>query len=117
MQLHGAHGCASFKLGKIDDARADLAFVREHEAVSPRTVVELQLCMGDLDAAAAAEIYRLDQISERADALLELCDYAPPPPTYRKSSWEIGIETLKRRADIQAAVARAGDIRRFDIPY
>lgn len=117
IQMLTAHGCASFMVGKKDAANADLDFVRANRAVAPRALVTLLLCMGDTDGAVASQIQRLDSTEERAPALQELSDYAPTPPYVHKTYWQVGIEAMKSRPDIQAAIARAGGIRRFNIPF
>jgi tetratricopeptide (TPR) repeat protein len=117
IQMLTNHGCASFMSGKKEAASTDLAFVRANHAVSPRSLVTLLLCMGDADGAAASQIKRLDNAEERPPALQELSDYAPTPPFVHKTYWQVGIEAMKSRPDIQAAIVRAGGIRRFNIPF
>ncbi len=116
MQFHRSHGCASFRIGKMDGARMDLAYVRKHAVDAPASLTSLQLCMGDIDGAAASIIKRLHMPGQRVQALLDLSDYAPPPTAYPKDPAEAGLAALKARADVTAAIARAGGTRRFNIP-
>lgn len=115
MQFRAVHGCASFLTGKIDDAKADLAYMREHEADAPAALTETQLCTGDLGGAAASMIKRLDTPDQRVEALSELSDYAAPPSTYPKYPSEAAFAALKLREDVKAAIARAGGVRSFNV--
>jgi len=116
MQLVESHGCASYRLGQVEAAKTDLALLRAHQDIAPRAIVELEICMNDLDGAAADQIARLNQTKQHTAALLELSTYAPSPLPVPPGMWKIGIEALKQRPDIQAAIQRAGGIRSFNIP-
>jgi tetratricopeptide (TPR) repeat protein len=116
MIFHWVHGCASFKAGKLEDAKKDLAYMRDHVADVPAVLTGLQLCMGDLDGAAASIIRRLDTPDQRVGALLELSDYEPGPPTFPQDPAEAAFPALAARADVLAAAARAGGTRKFNIP-
>jgi tetratricopeptide (TPR) repeat protein len=115
MQFRAVHGCASFKAGKIGDAKADLAYMREHMADAPGALTETQLCMDDLDGAAASIIQRLNTPDERVEALSDLSDYAASPSTYPKYPGEGAIIALKLRKDVNEAIIRAGGTRSFNV--
>jgi tetratricopeptide (TPR) repeat protein len=115
MQFHSNHGCASYKVGKIDDAKADLTYLRDHVADAPSALTSLQLCMGDIEGAAQSMIKRLETPDDSVEALLDLSDYATPPSTFPPYPTDPGIIALKARPDVQAAIARAGGTRKFNI--
>ena len=113
--LRFTHGCASALAGHMDDAVRDLAYMREHEKDSPGNLRVLLLCMADLDATAAVFIRHLDDLELRADVLMDLSDFDDPPFVHQKNPLVFRLPALKARPDIQAAIARAGGIRRFHI--
>jgi tetratricopeptide (TPR) repeat protein len=115
MLYRRARACALHLSGRGAEAAADIAYVKSHEKDAPGAVTDLYLCLGDMEAAAASAIRRLDDPELRPDMLLELSDYdlAPPPlPTDRIAR---NLEALKTRADVQAAIKRAGGTRRFNV--
>lgn len=115
MQFRTNHGCASHRIGKKQDAEADLAYLREHAADAPDALTAMQLCLGDVDGAAASIIARLDTADQRAEALSYLSDYAPYPSTYPVDPDAPVLEALKARPDVKDAVLRAGGTRKFNI--
>jgi tetratricopeptide (TPR) repeat protein len=116
MQFHGIHGCASFKAGKIGDAKSDLSYMLSHAADAPSALTSLELCMGDVAGAALSVSKQLATPDQRVDALLYLSDYAAPPPSYPPDPAEASRPALKSRADVQAAISKAGGIRHFNTP-
>lgn len=113
MEMRGLQGCARLALGQAAAAKDDLDYVAAHEQDNPDVLTMLQLCAGDLDGAAAAIIRRLDDPELRPAALRYLSDYDPPPASYPVSPVDTRRGELKARPDVQAAIARAGGIRRF----
>jgi len=114
MEMRFARGCANALAGHKDAFAADLAFARAHETDHGEALSDLLLCSGDLDGAAAAVIRRLDDPERRTGALLQLSDYDAPPvalpdPVYAH------MPALKARADMQAAIVRAGGTRRIHL--
>jgi tetratricopeptide (TPR) repeat protein len=115
MLYRRARACAHHQLGRGAEASADIDYIRKHEKDAPLAVTELFLCLGDMEAAAASAIRRLEDPELRAAMLLDLSDYeleTPPLPTDRIAA---NLERLKKRPDVQAAVARAGGTRRFNV--
>jgi tetratricopeptide (TPR) repeat protein len=114
MQLHGARACAHAADKHPEAAAQDLAYIRAHGKDSPATLGFTLLCLGDFEGAAAAYIRRLDDPKLRTDALRELSEYdaspsgAPDPLGNR-------LAALRGRADVKAAIARAGGTRRFHL--
>jgi tetratricopeptide (TPR) repeat protein len=115
MQVRFARGCAHALAGDKAAAAADLAYARAHEKDDAETVSNLLLCMGDMDGAAAIFVRRLDDSDQRVDALLELSDYQDPPVAVPPGPVESGLNALKERPDVKAAIARAGGVRRFNV--
>lgn len=106
-------GCAWAMTGRTEDAARDLAYLREHEKDSPRNLRRLLLCIGKLDDAAAVFIRHLEDPDLRAETLLDLSDYDAPVSPQAKNPVESNLPKLKERADVRAAIAGAGGIRRF----
>ncbi|MBA4010704.1 MAG: hypothetical protein C0481_02450 [Phenylobacterium sp.] len=100
-------------LGQAAAAKADLEYAAAHEADHQEALTILQLCTGDLDGAATTIIRRLDDPANRADALLLLSDFDPHRPTYPVTPDDLRLPEIKARADVQAAIARAGLVQRF----
>jgi tetratricopeptide (TPR) repeat protein len=113
MEMRFARGCAYAVAGRPSEAAADLAFARAHEKDHPEALADLLLCLGDMDGAAAAFIRRLEDPERRADALLQLSDYDAPPVARPPHPVESRLPALKQRPDVQAAIAKAGGIRRI----
>lgn len=115
MQFRSVHGCASLLAGNAEDAKADLAYLRDHVDDAPAALLEMQLCAGDMDGAAASMIKRLDTPDQRVGALLELSDYVAPPSTYPQYPTDAALDMLKQREDVKAAITRAGGVRTFNV--
>lgn len=113
MVLAYVRGCAHAVAGHAADGAADLAYAKEHEKDNAGALTALLLCHGDMDGAAGSMIRRLDNPDERADALIELSDYDDPPVALPPHPVESRIPALKDRADVKAAIQRAGGTRRF----
>ncbi len=115
MQMRLARGCARFLTNDLAGATADRDYMVAHEADSPEALTLLWMCRGDADAAAAAFVRRLDNPDEAAGALRQLSDFAPPPVVRPPNPFDRLLPAIKARADVQAAIARAGGIRRFNV--
>ncbi len=115
MEFHLAHGCAAQALGQTEAVNADLTYAQDHAKDHPTAFTDLQLCTGRIDMAAASMIARLDNPEMRVDALAQLSLYRAPPTTLPADPFAAGMEALRNRADVQAAIARSGGIGHFDI--
>lgn len=115
MEYRLAHGCAAQALGRQDLAAADLAYAEAHGSDHPDALTDLQLCLGQTDAAAATMIARLDDADLRVEALERLSEYRAPPANVSANPFNVRMQALSARADVQAAIARAGGIGHFDI--
>jgi len=115
MQLRYARACANHLAGHEADVAADLAYLKAHEKDAGSALNDTLICLGDMDAAAAALIRRLDDPERRAGALLDLSDFDDPPVALPPGPGEGRLKALKARADVKAAIERAGGTRRFHI--
>jgi len=115
MEMRLARGWAAIQNGKAADADADIAYAKAHDGDHPQALTDLLLCAGDLDGAAAALTARLDDPDRRVQALFELSDYAASAATLPEGPVNSQLRAVKARADVQAAIARAGGIRHFDV--
>jgi len=115
MLYHQARACALHLDGRDGQAAADVAFIKTHEKDAPGAVTELYLCLGDMEAAAASAIRRLDDPELRAAFLLDLSDYDLAPEPIATNRIAQNLKALKKRADVKAAIARAGGTRRFNV--
>ncbi len=115
MQIRFTRACARMLLGKLAEADQDVQFVRDHEKDAPQTVTETLLCIGDLDGAAASLVRHLDDPEERASALRYVSEFDVPPVTPPPSPIVVNLPKIKARADVKAAIVRAGGARQFNI--
>lgn len=115
MQVRYTRACANSLLGKPEAAAADAAFVRAHEKDAPGTVTELLLCLGDIDGAAASFVRRLDDPERRVAALSDLSDYDAPPVSVPSSPIKVHLPAVKARANVRAAIVRAGGTQRLHV--
>lgn len=115
MALRSARGCANILAGRKEAAAADLAYARAHEIDGRRALAEIQLCMADLDGAAATIIRQLEDPDRRTATLVDLSDFDDPPVVLPADPIEENLKKVKARPDVQAAVARAGGTRRIHL--
>lgn len=115
MLYRRARACALHLSSRGAEAAADVAYIKSHEKDAPAAVTNLYLCLGDMEAAAASAIRRLDDPELRPDLLLELSDYELAPPLLPTDRVAQNLQALKKRADVQAAIQRAGGTRRFNL--
>lgn len=115
MQIQAIRGCARARAGKPGDAAAELSYLRAHEKDDPAALTNLLTCLGDLDGAAASFVRRLDDPAERVEALKKLSDYDASPVKLPDDPFVASLPALKARADVQAALARAGGALRIHL--
>lgn len=116
MTWHLSHGCVAWALGKKEVAALDRSWAEMHEDISYSSLTRLYLCTADDDAAAASFIRRLADPDQRVEALVDLSGYQPPVPTSPTLPEDAALKRVKTRADVQAAIAKAGGVRDFNIP-
>ncbi|HEY0314543.1 MAG TPA: hypothetical protein VGC56_18865 [Allosphingosinicella sp.] len=114
LEMHLARGCANAAAHHDEAAAADIAFARAHPDDHPEALGLLDLCVGRMDDAAAFFIRGLEDPNRRVRMLQTLSDYDPSPATL-PPSFGAKLAMLKTRADVKAAIAKAGGIRR--IPF
>lgn len=115
MLVARARGCGLVQTGKANAAAKDVTFVRANTADAPGVLTEMLLCVGDQEGAAASLIAQLDDADQRVSALRELSTFDPPLVDPPVNSVSRGYDALKKRGDVQAAIARAGGVRRFNV--
>ena len=115
MQMRWPRACAQTRLGHADKAAGDVAYLLANEKDAPQAVSDFYLCSGDLDGAAASFVRRLADPDLRVEALLDLSDYDPPPVRFAGDPAASRYPALKARADVKAAIAKAGGVRRFAV--
>lgn len=115
LQLRRARGCAYAALGRKAEAQADLDYARDNKAVDGDSYLDLLLCSGDQDAAAAEIIAQLGDADEVSSMLLRASTYAKPPVELPVSLRAKALRTVLARADVQAALKKAGGTRSFNV--
>ncbi|MFC0687745.1 tetratricopeptide repeat protein [Novosphingobium clariflavum] len=115
MEMRLAHACAAQALALDDLAATDLAYAQAHPEDHPEALTDMQMCMGRFDDAAASMIARLGDPDRQVDALGQLSEYRPLPAGVPPGLFDAGLTALRARADVQAAIARAGGTRKFDV--
>lgn len=115
MLYRKARACALHLDGRAAEAAGDLDHIKSHQKDAPGAVSDVHLCMGDLDAAAAAVIRQLDDPEQRPQILLQLSTLELAPPPLPTDAIARNLEALKKRADVRAAIERAGGARSFNV--
>jgi tetratricopeptide (TPR) repeat protein len=114
MELRFVRVCSLSRVGRAGEAAPDLAYARVHERDDPAALTGMLLCAGDQDSAAAVMIRRLADPALRGGALMALCDF-DDPPVKPKDALAPAYKAMAARADVKAAAARVGQVRRFRI--
>jgi tetratricopeptide (TPR) repeat protein len=115
MLYRQARACALHMDGRGGEGAADVAYIKSHEKDAPAAVMDVHLCLGDMEAAAASAVRRLEDPELRPDVLLELSDFDLAPPPLASDRIARNLEELKKRPDVKAAIEGAGGIRRFNV--
>ncbi|MBV9995458.1 MAG: hypothetical protein JO127_09610 [Caulobacteraceae bacterium] len=94
----------------------DLAYLSGHSRLNPQAAVRALACLGRTDELAAALIADLQNPLLREDALVDLSDFDAPPSSPPGVEALLSIlRTVRRRPDVQAALAGAGHTERFSL--
>lgn len=116
MWIASTRACAAAQLDDAALQETAMTFLREHTDDNYAAMARANLCVNDLDAAAALYIRRLEDIGERSKALLALQRYQAPPGSALPYDAVLRerLDRVRERADVQAAVAAVGRIE--DVP-
>ncbi|UUX99886.1 hypothetical protein [Sphingomonas sp. J315] len=113
MQMRLVRVCANVGLGNAAAVAIDRAEIEAKSKDAPEALRRLYLCLGDMDAAARAVIAELDNPEQRIETLIDFSDFDPSPTPTPETAYSKGIEALKLREDVQAALKKAGGTRRI----
>jgi transglutaminase-like putative cysteine protease len=103
------------ELGDAAEVERQLAYARDHRSDSPASYEQALISANRLDEAARVLIGRLEDPSQRIDALMEVQDYKafPLPPRARKI--RLRWESVIQRPDVRAAIERVGNIGSYPL--
>jgi hypothetical protein len=104
------------ELGDAAGLAAALADLRAHAQDYPLIRESALIIAGKEDEAVATLLARLADPALRADALVELQDYAERPAPARTSAWRERQKALRDRPEVRQAVAAYGRIRSYELP-
>lgn len=110
------HGCAAWLGGIPAIAETDLAYLHQHDADAPGNSRALALCMHRDAEAAASFIKDLADPDKTVGILVLFSTFTPAPKTLPHDWFRDGIDRLKMRPDVSAAITKAGGAGNFDIP-
>ncbi|WP_114953399.1 hypothetical protein [Sphingosinicella terrae] len=105
--------CALAQLGRREEAGGRLEVMRAGRDVNPSALVLAYLCSGDVDAAAAEMVRRLDSDAP-SSAILALQDYELSRGPFRGSFPIQHLNALRQRPEVRAALERVG--RQLTLP-
>jgi len=116
MWIAAVRACAAAQLGDAALQATSMAFLREHAEDNISALARANLCVNDLDAAAALYIQRLNDPDKRSSALVALQRYQSSPVEALPHDIVLRerMERVRARPDVQAAVAEFGRIE--DVP-
>lgn len=107
--LAQARACALADLGRKDEALKAAAPLIDKPDSNDDSHLAAMICLGRLDAAAAAIIRRLGNPEERASMLFMLQPFLlAERPTPRDAEQRTALRALKARPDVKAAFLKAG---------
>ncbi|MDB5704449.1 MAG: Tetratricopeptide 4 [Sphingomonas bacterium] len=115
MAMRTIRACATARVSGAQAAAADIAYARAHDTDNRNAVSEMMLCIGDVDGAAAALIHQLEDPERTGFTLAQLSDFDDPPVALPLDPADATLKKAKLRADVKAAIARAGKTRRIHL--
>lgn len=107
--------CSLAKTGKRSAALAEFAQLRKLGANYPGNLLEAQVCLEDYDAAAETLVRGLKDPKRIPDMLLLLSEFDSLPANRPLSALDLGLDKLRQRPEVSAAIAAAGGTRRFRV--
>lgn len=103
------------QLGDRTEVERQLAYIRDHRADSQATYEQALISANRPDDAARLLISRLQDPSERIDALMEVQTYREYPLPPRAREIQQRWRALVRRRDVRAAIDRVGNIGSYPL--
>lgn len=111
MNANLVRACAQAELGEAEPSRATLAAMRARAADSRRVLIEAELCMNEIDAAAAVFIAALEDEDDRSGMLLDAQTLLENPfPTAFDRRLDDLYRAMYARDDVRRAVERYGRV-------
>jgi tetratricopeptide (TPR) repeat protein len=108
--------CAATQAGDKTLAAMSMALLRDHSAKNPSALVDAQLCVGDLDSAAATVIAGLKDPRIRHLMLAEMQIFRlDGVQTPFEKLLEDRRNVLRKRPDVRAAIEKVGRVKTYDI--
>jgi tetratricopeptide (TPR) repeat protein len=115
MQLEYVRLQIAIEKNDADSIAKHMAYLQKHRTDDIATWQRALLKHGDLDAAAALLIQRLQAPHWRSDALVEMQHYTQSEQTPAMKTMEQRWNAVASRPDVQAALAKVGRVERFDV--
>ncbi|HEY1632763.1 MAG TPA: hypothetical protein VGF56_15710 [Rhizomicrobium sp.] len=115
MAYQRARACAFVQLGDKDGLAESVAYMQAHEADSASALLEAEICIGNMDEAAAAAIRLLGNPALRGDIIGELQDYKDLPEPPLAAQLHARWRALAARPDVAADVAKYGRVLHWPI--
>ena len=115
MQLEGVK--LRIAIGKKDNTAIDtvMTYMREHRADDMASWEDALLLRGELDAAAALLVERLQNPAWRDDALVNMQHYLHVTETPVQEMIQDRWNTITARPDVQAALLKVGRVEQFQV--
>jgi tetratricopeptide (TPR) repeat protein len=113
MQIQLVRVTAAVELGRAEDVEASLAYMRAHQSDSPRTLQLALVRAGALGEAEQVLLSRLDDPTQRGQALFESQQFAVPPGPALALQWHRERSDFLQRAAVRAAISRLGVVERY----
>jgi tetratricopeptide (TPR) repeat protein len=113
MQIQWVRLTAAVELGTAQDVESSLAYMRAHQADSPRTLQLALVRAGALDEAEQILLSRLSDANQRGAALFESQQFAVPPGPALVLQWHRQQSDFLQRAPVRAAISRVGVLERY----
>ena len=104
---------SAVQLGDTAEVDRQLQYLREHRDDSIKTLEHALVRTGREDEAAQLLISRLETLSERIPALMEVQQFQAVPLLPKEDEFYKRWEKLLSRADVQAAIAKVGSVGKY----
>jgi hypothetical protein len=101
--------------GDKNQMALSLQFLEDHRADAPNTYEDAQVLVNDPDRAARFLIERLQDVNQRAAALLSVQTYGPWRKTPRMLQFDGRRRAMLARTDVQGAILKVGRVESYHI--